>query len=1494
MIQEDGEIELSQNTEIARAIAEAIVKAAQLANRNANDYSRTTIKNTKISGNQILQNSLPGFMIQDGTIPVGKVHELSAEIARIALAEIEAAEIDFAQIKNVVINNAHISNAGIDYAKIKDLDAASAYFGSQIFELGLGDELYIGRLRVSTANIAHLEVGELILEDDNGDLYKIGVDNDGNVVTTLYEVQYQNISSTTKSLMSQYTIYRGTSAPSTPYVGQLWVNTSTDIIHRCVAVTPAVVWEPVKSSELHTSYVNAVETGLEILSTGKIDIKNGGNININSGGNLNVDAMGNINISSGGKINVTAVDAIKIGASSNLADYIDNEINVETGKKSAIYRGTYNQMVAKTGMKIGDIWVVTDKNNREYQAIAESAGASSWVMISAGKFTGASVDIDADSGSVNIAAGKKVTVASGGTLELAGNNSVTIGTGGDLNMVGSDINIDANSKINLSASDSVILSSGDGLDTVIGDIETRVSDAELEITDDSIMQKVSTHTTYTTRQTAIDNGISGAQSTANNAATAASNAQTTANNAATSATTANSLLSDIASDSKLTPVEKLSIKKEWDIIASEKSKIDTEAGKFNVSVTAYTASYNTLNSYLNNTTDGLLKDLTTTSSIVSATFRNNFKAYYDARQDVLNGITTKAKSLADNAQTTANNASSAASTAQATANSRNRTYLSTSQPSSPVVGDLWINPNANSEVRRWDGSNWELAQDTRIASTANTVSTTLNSTGIYNLVSQSTGYVNDLGDKASVQSVSTLNTTVGNINAAVTTIQGGVTNKSMLEMADDRAAIAVSSVHVGGTNMVPYSNSLTDMTKWRDWGDQATFTQVYDVVQLTRPVGSATPIAIVSRENIRFVTGVQYMLSFNYAPYYTDSVPINWVQIVSNSGNVGLPWGDIVDLGLSTDKYSPTNYIQRKALLFTVPRNIDDGKIMVGCNPPNPATHAEGFRISKIKIEQGNKVTPWSPHPADPASGVKTASVTIGDGGIDLTASDKITINGGEFIATRANSITNEATTSIVSTVKSDSDWLGKGEAANTYSTIQQTNNSINLAVGGIQVGGRNLVWKTAGDEGSAGRAVWSSSGLMKFAVESTYMLNGCKPTRIFGTTGSYVFLHNSGLSNHPFVMGEEYTLSFYTYNLTSVTASIRDSTSANLVINFGTITPKWTKSMLTSNGTLYLNYFEVTGTVTGTQNMPVVYFSASAVDEYTRYYCVKLERGNKATAWSPAPEDPASGVKTSHITVESDLIDIGTGGNVQIAAGATLSMEAGTVQIESADASASFLQFGDAFYVGKEGNQYQLNINSRAEDAIQINNKSVWHKGNIVVQQNPPASGKQIIWLKPNATTSAEYKTTITTTANLHYSHPVNSRSFNLAAQSSDTLSATGTYNFAVTIQFKRYGGDGSGTYDTTGGTVVLTKGGATLSMNLPAMVFGSWKSKTINLTGSTTSTAFTATTGYIACAITITGVKPYTSSDFIAHVKPSDIRCVITGPGGSTAQPCQVFFVP
>lgn len=234
--------------------------------------------------------------------------------------------------------------------------------------------------------------------------------------------------------------------------------------------------------------------------------------------------------------------------------------------------------------------------------------------------------------------------------------------------------------------------------------------------------------------TAASNKASAAQTTANNAQTAANTAksaadtaQSTANTAKTNAQTANTLLTDIANDNKLTAQEKQQAKKEWDIIVSEKSKNDASADKYSVSKTAYTTAYNTLNSYIT----PLLASLTATSNITGSDFRAKFKAYYDARTDLLNAISAKAKALADTAQTTANNA-------QTAANNANNAITGIRTELSAVDGKITLAVNETKTYTNNAINNLQIGNRNYARNTANLKTYTL-STGAGSLSYPTTG-----------------------------------------------------------------------------------------------------------------------------------------------------------------------------------------------------------------------------------------------------------------------------------------------------------------------------------------------------------------------------------------------------------------------------------------------------------------------------------------------------------------------------------------------------------------------------------------------------------------------------------------------------------------------------------------------------------------------------------------------------------------------------------
>lgn len=129
----------------------------------------------------------------------------------------------------------------------------------------------------------------------------------------------------------------------------------------------------------------------------------------------------------------------------------------------------------------------------------------------------------------------------------------------------------------------------------------------------------------------------------NDAKTKAEEAEKNALESLEEAREANKQLSDMASDSILTPSEKQTIARTWEEIKVEKPLINKQAEGYKVSTTAYDSVFNALQSYVN--TLGL--DLTTNTDIAPVTFNAKFNDYYTERQLVLNKIAEESKKQAE-------------------------------------------------------------------------------------------------------------------------------------------------------------------------------------------------------------------------------------------------------------------------------------------------------------------------------------------------------------------------------------------------------------------------------------------------------------------------------------------------------------------------------------------------------------------------------------------------------------------------------------------------------------------------------------------------------------------------------------------------------------------------------------------------------------------------------------------------------------------------------
>jgi len=157
-----------------------------------------------------------------------------------------------------------------------------------------------------------------------------------------------------------------------------------------------------------------------------------------------------------------------------------------------------------------------------------------------------------------------------------------------------------------------------------------------------------------------------AKSLADAAQSDADTAQAAADAAQGDATTALNTLSDIASDSKITPVEKYTIKPIWDSVVAEATlttgTLVVQAAQFSVDDSDFDTAYSNLYGYLITTLD-VFGTMTATTTINRSTWDTYWEAYYDERTNLLNDIADAAKTLADNAQSAADAAQGDATTA---------------------------------------------------------------------------------------------------------------------------------------------------------------------------------------------------------------------------------------------------------------------------------------------------------------------------------------------------------------------------------------------------------------------------------------------------------------------------------------------------------------------------------------------------------------------------------------------------------------------------------------------------------------------------------------------------------------------------------------------------------------------------------------------------------------------------------------------------------------
>lgn len=137
--------------------------------------------------------------------------------------------------------------------------------------------------------------------------------------------------------------------------------------------------------------------------------------------------------------------------------------------------------------------------------------------------------------------------------------------------------------------------------------------------------------------------------------------QAEASDAAADAAAANAQLAEIASDNLLTPGEKPTLIRDYNVIVTEQAGIDAQAISYGITTekAAYDGAVTALTTYLGTLTNAVdWDDISGNTTIVGTTFRSKFADVYTTRQALLNAIYAAAKAGVDGAQNAADVAGS--------------------------------------------------------------------------------------------------------------------------------------------------------------------------------------------------------------------------------------------------------------------------------------------------------------------------------------------------------------------------------------------------------------------------------------------------------------------------------------------------------------------------------------------------------------------------------------------------------------------------------------------------------------------------------------------------------------------------------------------------------------------------------------------------------------------------------------------------------------------
>ena len=419
-----------------------------------------------------------------------------------------------------------------------------------------------------------------------------------------------------------------------------------------------------------------------------------------------------------------------------------------------------------------------------------------------------------------------------------------------------------------------------------------------------------------------------------------------------------------------------------------------------------------------------------------------------------------------------------------------------------------------------------------------------------------------------------------------------------------------NNLQIGGTNLLPHSGNFKDNCGlWITNGSSITLETVITYNgHNTIKIHNDSSNGIIYSEYISLKPNTTYTYSItavaagvvtgdNLRPLHMwvhpqgDGSNIHREEILDSShAGIGTRWG-------------------RSYIVFKTP-DTDDFYLM---KPFIYQTEGQIIYIANFKVEEGNRPTDWSPAPEDVQRQIDATNN-------NLAVNYSTTSQMNSAIQQKANEITSSVSQTYA-TKQSVTDV--NNNLTNNYSTtsqmnsaIQQKANEITSSVSqtyttksefnNLQIGGKNLLLNSKRETTNNGYCIDSFRPTELFEVGEKYTVSIC------------VTPANGVTHIHPYISGGWAPLSIPLY----VNGTTRQVLSITFTFN-GYNSDKVPVDISDYNAYVQFYRFPNDGTVTGN----------------TTLHWVKVEKGAKATDWTPAPED----VQTQIDTINTNLTTYAT-----------------------------------------------------------------------------------------------------------------------------------------------------------------------------------------------------------------------------------------------------------